>query len=374
MNAAVLRESRRPLSIESLRLDAPRTGEVLVRIKATGVCHSDLMAADGTMPVPLPAVLGHEAAGIVEEVGPGVRRVRPDDHVILSWAPECGECFYCMSGHSNLCERYAPRVLDGTLLDGTTRLRAADGEEIRHYSFLSSFAEASVVPETCCVPIDRSMPFAQASLVGCAVMTGIGAAINTAKVRAGGSVAVLGCGGVGISAVQGARICGASRIVAVDVRPDKEALARLFGATDFVLASDTAVEEIRALTHGRGADYVFEATGRPAVMRQAYAATRRGGTLVYIGIAPAGADLVLPATPLPRDEKTIAGSFYGGAMPRRDFLLILDMYARGQVKLDEMISDTLPLSGINDALDSVRRGSGLRSVIDLTREDAHGPS
>lgn len=205
-------------------------------------------------------------------------------------------------------------------------------------------------------------------------MTGIGAAINTAKVRAGSTATVFGCGGVGISAVQGARVCGASRIMVVDVRPDKEPVAKLFGATDFVLAGDTAAEAIRALTHGRGADYVFEATGRPAVMRQAYAATRRGGTLVYIGIAPAGSDLVLAATPLPRDEKTITGSFYGGAMPRRDFLLILDMYARGQVKLDEMITATLPLSGVNDALDRVRRGSGLRSVIDLTREDAHGPS
>jgi len=365
IKAAVLRTPRTPLAIEALSLGDPRDHEVRVRIMATGLCHSDLHVIEGDMAVPLPVVLGHEGAGIVEAVGPSVSRVKVGDHVALSWAPECGVCRYCVGGRPNLCTASAPRVLDGTLLDGTTRLKDGKGAELFHYSFLSTFAEAAVVPEASCIPIDREVPFAPASLVGCAVMTGIGAAVNTAKVRAGSTVAVLGLGGVGLNVVQGAALCGAERIVGIDTNAAKGKTATGFGLTDFIDPKDGPVAaQLRQRLGGELADYAFEAIGHPTAMATAYEITARGGTVVYIGIASDGAKLELPATRLPREEKIITGSFYGGARPLIDFPNILRLYRQGRIKLDELVSAKLPLKGINEGFDRIRRGDAIRVVVE----------
>ena len=365
IKAALFGKPRTPLAIETLSLADPRDDEVRVRIMASGLCHSDLHVIDGDMEVPMPVVLGHEGAGIVESVGTSVTRVKVGDHVALSWAPECGVCRYCVGGRPNLCAASAPRVLEGTLLDGTTRLRDRKGGSVFHYSFLSTFAECAVVPEASCIPIDPEVPFAPASLVGCAVLTGIGAATNTAKVRAGSTVAVLGLGGVGLNVVQGARLCGAERIIGIDMNPAKAETARRFGLTDFIgPKAGPLAEQVRALLKGELADYVFEAIGNPAAMRAAYEIAARGGMVVYIGIAPDGARLELPAVRLPREEKIVTGSFYGGARPSLDFPNILRLYRQGRVHLDELISAKLPLSAINDGFDQVRRGDAIRVVVE----------
>ncbi len=362
MRAAVLREFGAAMEIEEVRLDAPGDGEVLVRVAACGVCHSDVATARGDIPNPLPVVLGHEGAGVVEQVGPGVTAVRPGDHVMLSWAPECRRCAFCRAGRPNLCATYAPRVLDGGLLDGTTRLRGADGA-IHHYSFLSTFAEQTVVPESSCIPMDREMPFAPAALIGCAVMTGFGAAVRSGRVRPGDTVAVIGTGGVGVNAVQGARIAGAVRIIAVDAEPAKEQAARLYGATDFLDATAVDVAEaLRDLTGG-GADVVIEASGNPTAMNSAYAAARRAGTVVFVGVAPADAVVGLPAARLPREEKTVTGSFYGGAVPATDFPHLVQLYRQGRLLLDEQVDRIIALDGINDAFAHKPR-NGVRTVID----------
>ena len=365
VKAAVLRAPGKPLTIEALALGNPRAHEVRVRIEATGLCHSDLHVIEGDMKVPLPVVLGHEGAGVVEAVGPEVTRVKLGDHVALSWAPECGVCRYCVGGRPNLCTASAPRVLDGTLLDGSTRLADAAGESVFHYSFLSTFAESAVVPEASCIAIDREAPFAPASLVGCAVMTGIGAAVNTAKVRPGSTVAVLGLGGVGLNVVQGAALCGAERVVGIDSNPAKAKTAEIFGLTDFLdPRAGPLVEQMRALLGGELADYAFEAIGNPATMTAAYEITARGGTVVYIGIASDGAKLELPATRLPREEKIVTGSFYGGARPLLDFPKILDLYLKGRLKLDELVTERLPLKRINEGFDRMRRGDAIRVVVE----------
>ena len=362
MRAAVLREFGTDMAIEEVRLDPPRDGEVLVRVAASGVCHSDVGTARGDIPNPLPVVLGHEGAGVVEQVGAGVTTVRPGDHVMLSWAPECGRCALCRSGRPNLCGTYAPRVLDGGLLDGTTRLRGTDGA-IHHYSFLSTFAEQTVVPESSCIPMDREMPFGPAALIGCAVMTGFGAAVRTGRVRPGDTVAVIGSGGVGVNAIQGARIAGANRIVAVDAEPAKEQAARHYGATDFLDASTVDVAEaVRELTGG-GADVVIEASGNPVAMNSAYAAARRAGTVVFVGVAPADAVIELPAARVPREEKTVTGSFYGGAVPAIDFPHLVDLYRQGRLLLDEQVDRVIPLADINQAFAHKPR-TGVRTVVD----------
>jgi S-(hydroxymethyl)glutathione dehydrogenase/alcohol dehydrogenase len=366
MKAAVLHRPREALALEELELGDPGPREVRVRIRATGLCHSDLHVIDGAMAVPMPVVLGHEGAGIVDAVGREVSRVRPGDHVALSWAPECGVCPYCVAGRPNLCTASAPRVLEGTLLDGSSRLSAGTGETVWHYSFLSTFAECAVVPEASCIPIDRAVPFAPAALVGCAVMTGIGAAVNTARVRPGSSVAVLGLGGVGLNVIQGARLCGAERIIGIDLNPAKAAAARRFGLTDFVdPAAGPLAESVRALLGGAGVDYAFEAIGHPATMAAAYDIAARGGMVVYIGIARDGAELALPATRLPREEKIVTGSFYGGARPLIDFPQILRLYREGRVMLDELISARLPLAAINQGFEQVRSGEAVRVVLEL---------
>ena len=363
MKAAVLEAPAKDLVVDRVEIQEPRSGEVLVRLAASGVCHSDLHVIHGTQTTPLPVVLGHEGAGVVESVGPNVTRVKVGDHVVLSWTPYCGQCAYCQSGHPNLCEVVYATMGNGTLFDGTSRLSRA-GKPLYHYSFISSFAQYSVVPESGCVVIEPDIPLDKAALVGCAVMTGVGAAINTAHVHPGSAVAVIGAGGVGLNAIQGARLAGAAPIIAVDVNPAKLALARTFGATHVVNAAEVnAVATIRDLTKGMGADYTFEAVGRPETMRQCWEMARPGGTVVMVGIAPEGSELALPANRIVREERRLVGSFYGSARPHIDMPMILNLYTAGKLMLDELVTHRFSLEQINEAVHTLESGEAVRPVI-----------
>jgi S-(hydroxymethyl)glutathione dehydrogenase / alcohol dehydrogenase len=366
IRAAVLEATGGPMAVSELDLAAPGPAEVLVRLHASGVCHSDQNAVDGTAPTRCPAVLGHEGAGVVEAVGAGVTRVAPGDHVALSWAPSCGACAECLRGLPQLCSTAWPAMGEGGLMDGTTRL-SRDGEPVYHYSFISSFAEACVVPERSCVPIPRDVPFDVAGLVGCAVTTGIGAVWRTAGVRPGDRVAVIGCGGVGLSAVLGAAAAGAGVIVAVDLAAGKLADAERFGATHGVLWAGTPEETAAAVAEasGGGVDYAIEATGRTEAMRAAFLSTRARGAAVLIGIPREDAVLELPALTIPRMERRVLGSIYGSSWPERDFPLTLDLYRRGRLPLDRLISHRLPLDEIGPAFELMRSGEALRVVLDL---------
>jgi len=364
--AAVLEWVGAPLVVTELELDAPGPGEVLVDLHASGVCHSDLNAIDGTAETPCPAVLGHEGGGVVSRVGTGVTRVAVGDHVALSWAPSCGHCSECLDDVPHLCGTAWPMMAKGTLLDGTTRL-SRDGEPVHHYSFLSSFAEHAVVPEGSCVRIPDDVPLEIAGLVGCAVTTGICAVWRSAGVRPGQRAAVVGCGGVGLSAVIGLVAVSASPIVVVDLDAGKLETALSLGATDAVewAGSAEATAELIQGVSG-GVDFAFEATGRPEAMLAAFLSTRRRGATVCIGIPREDAVLPLPALSLPRMERRVMGALYGSARPDRDFLVILDQYRRGRLPLDRLISHRLPLDGIGEAFDLLRSGTALRTVIDLT--------
>ena len=351
--------------MEEVELAPPGAGEVTVRIRATGVCHSDWNAATGATPVPLPTVLGHEGAGIVEEVGAGVRTVAPGDSVVLSWVPSCGRCFYCRLGRPNLCEDAVEAMFAGTLLSGAIRLSQA-GRQLHHYSFLSAFAERAVVPEASCVRIRPDAPLSVAAIVGCAVMTGVGAVVNRARLEAGSVAIVFGAGGVGLSVVLGCRLTGAGAIVAVDPVASKRALALELGAARAV---DPSVEDptvvARELTGGRGADYAFVAAGVPSAFREAHAATRRAGTVVCIGLPPESAEVSFPATALVREEKVITGSLYGSCRDREDMPLLLDLFMDGRLPLDRLVTRTYPLERINEAFDDMNAGRVARGVVEL---------
>ena len=362
VQAAVLHAPKNPFTIETLRLEAPRAGEVLVKIAASGVCHSDYHLVSGDTQHPMPLVAGHEGAGVVEAVGPGVTRVKVGDHITLNWAPDCGECFYCQHEQPNLCDTYTGPIWAGTMLDGTTRLYS-DGDPIYHYCGLATFAEYAVVPEPSCIPIRKDVPLKVAALVGCAVATGVGAVLYTAKVRAGESVVVYGCGGIGLNILQGAAMVGATTIIAVDTSPAKLDIARAFGATHTLLADDNTLDGIRDLTGGRGADHVFEAVGAPAVQEAAFEAARPGGMLTLVGLSAMGTGTNLPGAVITRQEKTIRGSYYGTVSARRDFPLFLDMYMAGKLKLDELVSQEYPLTEINTAFDAMLTGGVARGVI-----------
>ena len=367
VRAAVLDEVGGDLEIAELELEPPREREVLVRLHASGVCHSDWNAIDGTAPTRCPAVLGHEGAGVVEAVGPGVERVRVGDHVALSWAPSCGHCAECLRDLPWLCSTAWPAMGTGGLMDGTTRL-ARDGEPVYHYSFLSTFAEACVVPEACCVQIPADVPFEIAGLVGCAVTTGTGAVWRTAGVRPGDRVAVIGCGGVGLSAVMAAAAVGARPVVAVDAVDAKLETAAGFGATAGVLWAGSAEETADAVREasGGGVDYAIEATGRPEAMLAAVLSTRARGAAVLIGIPREDAVVPLPALTMPRMERRVLGSIYGSSKPVRDFPATLDLYRGGRLPLDRLVSHRLPLEDVSDAFQRMRDGTALRVVLDLT--------
>ena len=365
MLAAVLHETNEPLRVEEVDLAPPGPGEVTVRVHASGVCHSDWSTATGATPGPLPTVLGHEGAGIVEDVGDGVRTVTPGDPVVLSWMPSCGRCFYCRLGRPNLCEGATEALFAGTLLGGETRL-SQGGRPVHHYSFLSTFAERAVVPEASCVPIRADVPLAVAAIVGCAVMTGVGAVINRARLEPGSVALVLGAGGVGLSVVLGCRLAGAAAIVAVDPVESKRALAVELGATHAV---DPAEEDPGAvageLTAGRGADYAFVAAGVASLFRAAYAATRRAGTVVCIGLPPEEVEVSFPATALVREEKVLTGSLYGSCRDREDMPLLLGLFRDGRLPLDRLVTRTYPLERINEAFEDMNAGRVARGVIDL---------
>ena len=367
VRAAVLDEVGGDLALAELELEPPRANEVLVRLHASGVCHSDWNAIDGTAPTRCPAVLGHEGAGVVEAIGERVERVRIGDHVALSWAPACGDCAECLRGLTWLCSIAWPAMGTGGLMDGTTRL-SRDGAPVYHYSFLSTFAEACVVPERCCVPIPRDVPFEIAGLVGCAVTTGLGAVWRTAGVRPGDRVAVFGCGGVGLSAVMAAAAVGAEPLVAVDAFESKLETARELGATFGVTWAGSPEETAEAVREasGGGVDYAIEATGRPEAMLAAVLATRPRGAAVLIGIPREDAVVPLPALSMPRMERRVLGSIYGSSRPERDFPATLELYRSGRLPLDRLVSHRLPLDDVSRGFELMRDGTALRVVLDLT--------
>jgi S-(hydroxymethyl)glutathione dehydrogenase/alcohol dehydrogenase len=365
VRAAVLEGVGGPLHIAELELAPPGPGEVRVRMHASGVCHSDYNAVDGTAATRCPAVLGHEGAGVVEAAGAGAG-IAEGQRVMLSWMPACGRCPECARGLEHLCTTAWGHMGHGGLLDGTPRL-SRDGAPVYHYSFLSTFAERTVVPADCCIPIPADVPFAIAALAGCAVATGTGAVWRTAGVRPGDRVAVLGCGGVGMSAVLGAVAAGAHPVIAVDVSEDKLAAAQELGATHAVAWQDgpEATAERVTKVSGGGVDYAVEATGRPEAALAAFLSTRPRGAAVLIGIPSADAVLTLPALPIPRMERRILGSIYGSSRPARDFPALLDLYRSGRLPLDRLVSRRLPLDAVEDAFDLMRGGEALRVVLDL---------
>jgi S-(hydroxymethyl)glutathione dehydrogenase/alcohol dehydrogenase len=367
VHAAMLPAAGTPLRVVELELAPPGPGEVQVRLHASGVCSDDLNVLDGTVDVPAPVVPGHEGAGIVEVVGEGVVDLAPGDHVALSWAPYCGRCEECLRDLPHLCGTAWPLMLRGGLLDGTTRLRFG-GAPVHHYCFLSSFAERAVVPARSCIRIPDDVPFEIAALLGCAVTSGVGAVWRTAGVRPGDRVAVFGLGGTGLSAVMGAVAAGASQVVAVDARQGRLEAAAELGASSTIRFGGEPDDVARSVVDatGGGVDYAIETAGRPASMRAAFLATRKRGAAVLAGIPRADAELRVPALSIPRMERRVLGSIYGSSRPDRDFPLILDLYRRGRLPLDRLITHRLRLEDVESAVAAVRTGEATRVVLALS--------
>ena len=361
MRAAVLFEQGKPQRVEDVALEAPRLGEVLVRMAASGVCHSCLHAADGSWKgVPLPIVLGDEGAGVVEALGPDVTELAVGDHVILSWAPTCGRCHYCVIGRPNLCERRQPGR--GVLPDGTTRM-SLGGSPVYHYGHVATYASRTVVHESCAIRIDPTMPLDRAALIGCSVMTGVGAVLNTAAVPAGASMAVFGAGGVGLNVVQGGAMVAAHPIIAVDLVASKLDHAGAVGATHGVDASkEDPVAAIRGLT-GRGADFTFVAVGATRPIIQALEALAPGGTCVLIGVPETGATVPLDVRPMVTAERVVRGSSYGSARTREDLPRLVALYQAGKLRIDEMITHRYALEDANEAFRALAAGELGRGVI-----------
>jgi NDMA-dependent alcohol dehydrogenase len=361
--AAILFEAGKRLDIREVDVENPRAGEVLIKMAAAGICHSDLHVMTGHLAAQLPAVLGHEGSGVVAGVGPGVTSVKPGDHVIPLWRLSCGVCEYCSEGRPAVCAEGLQIRMTGRLLDGTTRFKL-DGEEIKHFAGVSSFSEYSVIPEKAVLKIPEDFPLDTAALLGCGVITGVGAAFNAARVKPGSSVAVIGCGGVGINVIQGAAIAGAEKIIAVDLLPKKLEFAKQFGATHTVNSKETnPVEAIRALTGGRGVDYAFEVIGLPATIRQAYDSLKKRGLAVIVGVTPMTAEVSIPIMSMVFEERTLTGSIYGSARPLIDIPMLINLYKAGKLKLDELLTRRYPFSQINEAYEGLERGEGIRSVV-----------
>ncbi len=370
--AAVLREmgrsapyaESRPLRIEEIELDPPGRSEVLVRVRAAGLCHSDLSVIDGNRPRPLPMVLGHEAAGIVEALGSDVTDLAVGDHVVASFVPSCGHCVPCASGRPALCEPGLASNTSGTLLRGGRRLHDARGE-LNHHLGVSGFAEHATMARNSLVRVDADLPFAEAALFGCAVITGVGAVVNTAAMTAGSSVAVIGLGGVGLAAVLGAKAMQAEQIIAVDLNPAKLAVATQLGATATIEADDPdCAEQIRELTRG-GVAYAFEMAGSPRAFELAYRVTRRGGTTVSAGLPHPGQQFTLPHTGLVAEERTIKGSYLGSCVPARDIPRFIGWYRAGRLPVDRLLSERIALDDINAAFDRLAAGDSIRQVVEL---------
>ncbi|KMO97096.1 Zn-dependent alcohol dehydrogenase [Streptomyces roseus] len=356
VRAAILPAVGAPLEIREIVLPDPGPGQVRVRLAAAGVCHSDLSLTDGTMTVPVPAVLGHEGAGTVLAVGEGVTHVAPGDGVVLNWSPSCGECHHCSIGEVWLCAK----ALSGV---GAVYAHDAEGTALHPGLNVAAFAEETVVAAHCVLPAPAGIPLVEAALLGCAVLTGYGAVRNSARVRPGESVAVFGVGGVGLAALQAARIAEAGPIVAVDVSPAKEELARAAGATAFVLASDTTAKQIRALTGGQGADVAVECAGRAASIRAAWDSTRRGGRTTVVGIGGKDQKVGFHALEIFHFARTLTGCVYGNSDPARDLPLIAEHVRAGRLDLGSLVTDRITLDGIPAAFEAMLAGKGGRSLV-----------
>ena len=361
ITAAVLHDIDKPYVIETVELDPPKRGEVLVKVGAAGVCRSDLHFQKGEATIAIPAVLGHEGAGTVEAVGEGVTMTKPGDRVILSFVPNCGHCPSCETGRAYLCDEHARTT--GKLFDNTSRLHTLAGQDLAHMGKVACFAEYAVVPEAGCIPAPAGLDFPQMALIGCSVTTGVGAALFNAGVQPGDSVAVIGCGGVGINVIQGARLAGATTIVAVDVKAGALEFATRFGATHAVNArTEDAVERVKALTGG-GAQWAFEAYGSGQTTRLAVDVLRKRGTAVIVGIAPIGDTAAIEPVGLTRMEKTIRGCYYGTARPRQDMPRIAEWYRRGRLEIDALVTRRYPLADINRAYEDIDTDAVGRGVI-----------
>jgi S-(hydroxymethyl)glutathione dehydrogenase/alcohol dehydrogenase len=357
--AAVMHAAGAPLEVREITVEPPRRGEVLVRMAASGVCHSDLHTLDGIQPFPVPVILGHEGAGIVEAVGPEVSGLRAGDHVMLSWVPYCGGCRMCAQGRPNLCEELAWSDA-GTMMDGSVRFHA-DGAPVHHYT-TSSFSGLSVVPAQSCIPVADDLPLDELALMGCAVMTGFGAVLNTARVRPGERVAVIGCGGVGLNVIQAAVVAGATTIVAVDVSERALDLAVELGATATVRASGAEAEAAIRRHAGGAVDCAFEALGRRETIELALAVAGRGGQTVLIGMAAPGERASIDPLAITLEERVVRGSWYGSCRPIVDFPVLVDLYRAGRIRLGAM-TEPIGLRDINRAFDLLRSGRAGRSVV-----------
>ncbi|MHB8328675.1 MAG: Zn-dependent alcohol dehydrogenase [Acidimicrobiales bacterium] len=356
VRAAVVHAVGEPFVVEEIELARPGPHDVRVRMAASGVCHSDLSVQNGSIPFMFPTVLGHEGAGVVAEVGAAVTRVTPGDHVVLTWMPPCRRCFWCLAGQAMLCANGLTEALGGAYA-------TVGGRPLVRGLGTATFAEETLVPEGEVVPIDRSVPLDLAALVGCALSTGVGAVWHTARVRPGSSVAVVGCGGVGLSVIQGARLAGATTIVAVDPVPAKLEMAKAMGATTTLDAGGDVVAGVRDATGGRGADYCFEVVGRGETIRSAFASARRGGTVVLVGAGSPAEQVAFNAMELFVDAKTLVGCVYGSTDPDRDFPVLVELVRSGAIDAAGLVTRRIALDEVNDAFRSMEAGTVARSVI-----------
>ena len=363
INAAILWEQGQPLSVEEVELEEPHAHEVLVEVKAAGVCHSDLHPVRGDWRARTPLVLGHEGAGIVRAVGEGVSRVRVGDHVVFCWAPPCGVCPSCLANRPVLCDRLDQTTYRNRLPAGGTRLRAR-GHDVAHFNSTACFADYAVVSEEGAVPVPDHIPFASLATLGCAVITGVGAVLNAAQLKGGERVVVIGAGGVGLNVVQGARLARCKKIIAIDTRQKPLELALSFGATEIVDASSEEVpKRIRELTDGRGADYVFDTVGTPETIQQAVGLARKGGTVILTGLSRTDALASIPTFLFVMQEKRLIGSLYGSGQPFNDISRMIKLYEEGELQLDALATRTYRLDQVNEALDALASGQGARGVI-----------
>ncbi|MDE0208504.1 MAG: S-(hydroxymethyl)glutathione dehydrogenase/class III alcohol dehydrogenase [Boseongicola sp. SB0667_bin_21] len=364
--AAIATAAGKPLEVIDVNLDGPKEGEVLVEIMATGICHTDEFTLSGADPEGLfPAILGHEGAGVVLEVGKSVKSVEPGDHVIPLYTPECRECEYCLHPRTNLCQAIRTTQGQGLMPDGTSRFSTLDGDPILHYMGCSTFSNHTVLPEIAVAKVRKDAPFDKICYIGCGVTTGIGAVINTAKVEEGSRAIVFGLGGIGLNVIQGLRLAGADQIVGVDVNAGKKAMAERFGMTDFVNPEEMDGDLVAFLVNltGGGADYTFDATGNVDVMRAALESAHKGwGESVIIGVAPAGAEIATRPFQLVTG-RVWRGTAFGGARGRTDVPKIVDWYMDGKIEIDPMITHTLELDGINEGFDLMHAGKSIRSVV-----------
>ncbi len=370
MKAAVLRRfdapqpfaESKPLSIEEVNLDPPGPNEVLVKIGDAGLCHSDLSVMNGARPRPEPLVIGHEGAGQVVEIGSAITDVAVGDHIVFQFSPSCGRCRRCMEGRPQVCEVGAKAKAAGDMMSGGRRLTDADGNSIAHHTGVSCFAEYSVADRGSVVVIDKDLPLHEAALFGCAVMTGVGAVINTARILPGDTVAVIGLGGVGLNGILGAKLGGAETIIAVDIADDKLGLARQMGATHTVNASDADhVQQVRDLTNG-GVDFAVDLAGAIPAMKTAYEITRYGGTVVTAGLSPSTAEFSFIQSNLVSEEKAIKGSYMGSCVPVRDIPRFISLYRQGRLPVDKLISRKVTLDEVNEGFDRLQRGETIRQI------------